>query len=340
MKSEISLVIPCIKNSWILNTSIEYYLKVENLNQIFIVIEEIDENIKILHNKITYIKVKKNTNMSKKRNIAVDRAESKYVGFYDSDSYPKNSNILEIAQKIFQMDQKIYAIGGPDVSPEGQSKEKKLTAQINKSYFISGFRNYRKIISKSKYVKELSSCNLIMEKSKYLEMGGMNEKIFHAEDTDFFNRILAKGYSMYYCSDFIAYHMDRGLKLFFIQRYVRGILTAEATLDFLHKILTKKTIVSGQYRYEYLLTPSLSLYILLTIFYSYFYKIFFLIFTPLILFFILIGFESFRIKQNEKFIPIFFLLLSVVFLQSFASLFAFFGLRFNVKKIYRNENDI
>ena len=68
--------------------------------------------------------------------------------------------------------------------------------------------------------------------------------------------------------------MDRGLKLFFIQRYVRGILTTEATLDFLHKILTK-TIVSGHYRYEYLLTPSLSLYILLTIFYSYFYKIFF-----------------------------------------------------------------
>ena len=36
----------------------------------------------------------------------------------------KKFNILEIAQKIFQMDQKIYAIGGPDVSPEGQLKKK------------------------------------------------------------------------------------------------------------------------------------------------------------------------------------------------------------------------
>jgi GT2 family glycosyltransferase len=339
MTSEISIIVPCIKNGKILNNSINQYLKVKNLKEVFIVIEEIDQKTKIIDQKITYIKVKKGTYMSVKRNLAVHQAKTDYLAFYDSDSYPKNYNILELSEKIFQSDKDIYAVGGPDISSENQSIEKTITSKINQSYFISGFRNYRKKISKSKYVKELSSCNLIVKKSTYLELGGMNEKLYHAEDTDFFNKILLKGFSLYYSSDLVAYHEDRNFKLFFIQRYVRGVLTAESSINFMHKFFNKETIADGEYRYEYLLTPILSIYILFLMTFLAFFKSTFIIYIPIVGFFILTTIESLRIKENINFIYTFFLLNAVIVLQSFASLFAFFNLKFDVKKIYRNEND-
>ena len=59
MSSQISIIVPCIKNSNLLNNSILEYLKVNNLKKIFIVIEEINEALKLSNEKIDYILVKK-----------------------------------------------------------------------------------------------------------------------------------------------------------------------------------------------------------------------------------------------------------------------------------------
>ncbi len=184
MESQISIIVPCIKNSQLLNNSISEYLKVHNLKKIFIVIEEIDEKNKINHDKIEYILVNKSSNMSYKRNLAAKKAETDYLAFYDSDSYPKNPNILELAMKAFNNDKNIYAVGGPDISPEGQNFYKRITSKLNKSFFVSGFRNYRKNIHESFYVKELCSANLIVKKKIYFEMNGMVwTKIFIVQRT-------------------------------------------------------------------------------------------------------------------------------------------------------------
>ena len=126
---QISIIVPCIKNSELLNKSIAEYLKVKNLKKIFIVIENINENLKILNEKVEYIKVDKNSNMSFKRNLAARKADTEYLAFYDSDSYPKNPNILELAIKIFEKDKNIYALGGPDISPENQTLFKRVTGK-------------------------------------------------------------------------------------------------------------------------------------------------------------------------------------------------------------------
>ena len=135
MTSQISIIVPCVKNSRQLNDSITEYLKVNNLKKIFIVIEEINEDLKITNELIEYILVKKNSNMSFKRNLAAKRADSEFLAFYDSDSYPKNLNITKVAKKIFQNDKNIYAIGGPDISPENQTFYKRITSKLNKSFF-------------------------------------------------------------------------------------------------------------------------------------------------------------------------------------------------------------
>ncbi len=340
MESQISIIVPCIKNSQLLNNSILEYLKVHNLKKIFIVIEEIDEKNKINHDKIEYILVNKSSNMSYKRNLAAKKAETDYLAFYDSDSYPKNPNILELAMKAFNNDKNIYAVGGPDISPEGQNFYKRITSKLNKSFFVSGFRNYRKNIHESFYVKELCSANLIVKKKIYFEMNGMDENIYSAEDTDFCNRILNKGKSLYYIKELVAYHVDREIKLYFIQRYIRGILTAETTLNFFKKKIKKEHISEGEFRYEYLLTPLLAIYIIASCSAYIFLFSNLIIFFPFALFLILVFLETLRIKEKENFFPIFISLFFVILMQSFSSLLFFFGIKLDIKKIYRNENDL
>ena len=103
--------------------------------------------------------------------------------------YPKNGK--NAIQKINQ-DENIYCVGGPDTSPLSQNKSQKSVGLLKKSYLISGFRNHRKNIMPEMFVNELSSSNLLMRRKKYLELGGMDENLYTGEDTDLYNRIIAK----------------------------------------------------------------------------------------------------------------------------------------------------
>ena len=100
--------------------------------------------------------------MSKKRNLAANSTETKYIAFFDSDSFPANTDWLVNAKNCLKKNKQIYAVGGPDTSPNDESKSQKDVGLLKKSILISGFRNHRKNILNEMYVPELSSCNLFM----------------------------------------------------------------------------------------------------------------------------------------------------------------------------------
>ena len=93
--------------------------------------------------------------MSTKRNIAADMTNTKYLAFYDSDSFPANADVIENALNILDNNEEIYAVGGPDVSPPCQTYWNRIVGISTKSFLISGFRNYRKNITPEKFVNEL-----------------------------------------------------------------------------------------------------------------------------------------------------------------------------------------
>ena len=236
MNNDFTVIIPSIKISEVINNTLINCLKIKGLEKIIVAIDNNhDSKKKIIHPKIDYLYCEPGMNMSKKRNLAAKKSTTKYLLFYDSDSWPKNSGCAESAKSILEKTQDIYALGGPDISPPNQSFWKDVVSRLNLSFLISGFRNHRKTISKAGYKKELSSSNLLMEKNKYFEMNGMDEKLYDAEDTDLFNRILNKGNKLYYDPNFLAFHMDRTLIGHIIQRYVRAAQSATATKKFFHK---------------------------------------------------------------------------------------------------------
>src|SRR5206468_4084819 len=99
----------------------------------------------------------------------------------------------------------------------------------------------------ARLVEDLPSCNLVMRRREYLELGGMSEALFTAEDLDFCIRLRAQGRHILksrssavnsdldfcirlraqgrhilYSPDVLVYHKNRNLRGFLNQRLTYG----------------------------------------------------------------------------------------------------------------------
>ena len=340
-ESEFTVIIPAIKNAPILKYTIENCLKLINLDKIIIVTEDKENKFFEENLKVKYLIVENGTFMSVKRNKAVKLTSSKYLAFFDSDSYPANTETVKSAITILKENTKIYAIGGPDISPPNQNFWNQIIGLSTKSFLISGLRNWRKNILPEMYVPELSSSNLVMERAKYLEFKGMNENLYISEDTDLFNRIINRGYKLFYSPKVLAYHRDRTFKLFLIQRYVRGAQTSIAIKDYVKRLIKREKIQEGEFRYEYILTPSIFIYTFFFLVFIMFNKeLNIFIISPYILIFLIFLFESVRLVKSLIKIPCVYLVITLAtFIQSFSSVAIFIKPDLGLTKIYRNDND-
>jgi GT2 family glycosyltransferase len=341
--SETTIIIPALKNSPILDQTLRECLKLKTEFNLIIVTDDIKNQTYGDRENVQYIVVPEGMTMSKKRNIAVKKCETRYIAFFDSDSFPANQDWLIHAINCLKKDSKIYAVGGPDTSPPFESKSQKNVGLLKKSFLISGFRNHRKNILNEMYVPELSSCNLFMEREKYLSLNGMDENLYTGEDTDLFNRIIASGYKLYYSPNVHAYHYDRHFKSFLIERYDRGMQSTVAIKAYSKRIFLKNDILPGRayttktFRFEFLINPLFMIYLIGLIFFS---KINFYYVVPLLFYFLILLIESIRISNfTLNFINLFFKLFIATIIQSIASLLLFFNLSIDLKKHYRNVSD-
>ena len=81
-------------------------------------------------------------NMSKKRNIAAKKYKSKFIAFLDSDAYP-NENWLKMGTKYLK-EKKAEVVGGPGIPFPNQSYSQKICYLSKRSYFVTGYLNFRK----------------------------------------------------------------------------------------------------------------------------------------------------------------------------------------------------
>jgi cellulose synthase/poly-beta-1,6-N-acetylglucosamine synthase-like glycosyltransferase len=344
--NETTIIIPALKNSPILDNTLRQCLKLKTNPNIIIITDDIKNQTYNYKKNIEYVVVQQGMTMSKKRNIAVKKCETKYVAFFDSDSFPANQDWLIYAIDCLKKDPKIYAVGGPDTSPPFETKSQKNVGLLKKSFLISGFRNHRKNILNEMYVPELSSCNLFMEKEKYLNLNGMDENLYTGEDTDLFNRIIASGYRLYYSPNVHAYHYDRYFKSFLIERYDRGMQSTVAIKSYLKRIFLKNDIIPGSayttktFRFEFLINPSFMIYLIGLLFFLLLSKINFYYAIPLFFYILILIIESLRISNfTLNFINLFFKLFVCTIVQSIASLLLFFNISIDLKKYYRNVSD-
>ena len=175
MKNKFNIIIPSIQ----LSEEILYCLKKledQSYKKFFVTIvldkKNFDQSPKFKF-KLNILVVGKKT-MSYKRNFAAKKYNSDYLAFIDSDTYT-HKNWLKNALKLIEKN-RFDVIGGPSLPFPNQSFSEKISHYAKRSYFLTGYLNFRKYKAKARFCEWLESCNFLISKKNYFLYGGMDVK--------------------------------------------------------------------------------------------------------------------------------------------------------------------
>ena len=225
MRPLVNIIIPSVELS---NELIFCLNKLNNqtYKKFFVTIVLDKVNKKKLKNKNfrykTKIIISDKRNMSYKRNLAAKKFKSDILAFLDSDAYPKYDWLKNAVKILYEKKEKI--IGGPSIPFPNQKLTEMLCYYAKRSYFVTGFMNFRKYLAEERYCDWLESCNLFILRKLYLKYGGMNEKKYLGEDKEFQERFKKKNpkLKVFYSSKIFVYHKERGILKFLLQRMAFG----------------------------------------------------------------------------------------------------------------------
>ena len=169
----VTIIIPSRTQDYILD---ECILNIRNLyKQVRIIVIIDEDNGKIYDSNVKILK-SENKNMSAKRNLGVKNADTKYIALIDSDAYPCE-NWLENSVDFLEKNENYSAVTG-------------LQYNLLKDNFIQKclrIVKYSRIFTHRKWniindnntieqdVNEFSSANVILTKTSYEAINGMNE---------------------------------------------------------------------------------------------------------------------------------------------------------------------
>ncbi len=119
---------------------------------------------------------------AEKRNVGIEKATGDVVAFIDDDAYP-DSRWLENAVKYFS-EPSIGGVGGPGVTPPGDSFLAKCGGRVYENVFVSGNYRYRYLGGRVRLdVDDYPSCNLFVSTDILRKIGGYRVDFWPGEDT-------------------------------------------------------------------------------------------------------------------------------------------------------------
>ena len=119
---------------------------------------------------------------AEKRNLGIEKASGEVVAFIDDDAYP-DARWLENAVKYFS-EPSIGGVGGPGVTPPGDSFLAKCGGRVYENIFVSGGYRYRYLGGRVRIdVDDYPSCNLFVRTDILRRIGGYRVDFWPGEDT-------------------------------------------------------------------------------------------------------------------------------------------------------------
>ena len=147
---------------------------------------------------------------AEKRNIGIKAAKGEIVAFIDDDAYP-DAHWLEYAVRYFG-DETIGAVGGPGVTPPGDSFLARMGGRVYDNLLVSGNYRYRyKAGGVRRDVDDYPSCNLFVRKSLLDSFGGYRTDFWPGEDTLLCKDIVDAGKRIVYDPWVVVCHHRRPL---------------------------------------------------------------------------------------------------------------------------------
>lgn len=189
----------------------------------------------------------------KKRDIGAKEAEGEILAFLDDDAYPKK-NWLKEAVSIFKESEKFGCVCGPAITPEDDSILQKGSGLIYSSSLVSGNYVFRYIPKERKEVFDFPSCNFLIRKKLFNQVGGFDKPFWPGEDTFLCLKVLEADKKMIYSPKVLVYHHRRSL--------FKGHLNQIKSYA-LHRGYFVKKYPRTSLRFEYFI-PSIFVIVLLT----------------------------------------------------------------------------
>jgi glycosyltransferase involved in cell wall biosynthesis len=143
-----------------------------------------------------------------KRNLGAHKATGDVLAFLDDDAYPA-PNWLTEASLILQ-DPKVYALGGPAVTPLDATFLEKCSGTILESYLTSAGTRYRHLPMSPRAIADYPSVNLFVRREAFTKVGGYPVDFWPGEDTKLcLDLVKAYGRPFLYHPKPVVYHHRR-----------------------------------------------------------------------------------------------------------------------------------
>lgn len=141
------------------------------------------------------------------RDQLAKQATGEILAFLDDDAYPSRY-WLHYALRLFEK-VKAPAITGPAITPDEDSFWQKVSG---KSYeWMAGNKKWRYKEDDAQWVDDAPSCNLLIKKCVFEEVGGFDTDDFPGEDTYLCEKLTRAGYRVFYDPRVAVFHHRRGL---------------------------------------------------------------------------------------------------------------------------------
>lgn len=149
---------------------------------------------------------------AEKRDLAAAKAGGDILAFIDDDVCPSDGWLIN-ALKEFS-DPLVAAVAGPAVTPERDSFLQRAGGLVYSSLLVGGTYRYRYVPGHRRLVDDYPSCNFLVRKSVFNELGGFNTKFWPGEDTKLCLDITKKlGRKIVYDPEVLVFHHRRPLFL-------------------------------------------------------------------------------------------------------------------------------
>ncbi|MFC1753738.1 glycosyltransferase [Thermoproteota archaeon] len=116
-----------------------------------------------------------------KRDIGCENANGQIIAFLDDDTYPTKD---WLKQAVLNFNEEAVAcVCGPAVTPNDDSFLSKASGKIYESIAISGPARFRYVPMKKRTTDDFPSCNFLIRKNIFQQIGGFQTKFWPGEDT-------------------------------------------------------------------------------------------------------------------------------------------------------------
>jgi glycosyltransferase involved in cell wall biosynthesis len=144
-----------------------------------------------------------------KRDLGAARSKADILAFIDDDAYPARNWLTDAVRVL--ADPNIGAVGGPAVTPTGDSVWQRASGAVFESRLGGGGTRRRYRPGPASDVDDLPSVNLVVPRDVFQAVGGFNSRYWPGEDSKLCLNILGIGRRLRYDPSVLVWHHRRPL---------------------------------------------------------------------------------------------------------------------------------